>query len=122
MTVVLVEDDIGMRGALARVLEIAGLKVEAFASAEDCLASSIATRADCLVCDIRLPGESGFDLRRRLVRDGSTAPVIFITAHDSPATRGEARRVGAAAFLQKPFAGRTLISAVREATRSTTGH
>lgn len=122
MTVVLVEDDVGMRGALARVLEIAGLKVEAFASAEDCLASNIATRADCLVCDIRLPGESGFELRRRLVRDGSTAPVIFITAHDSPAARGEARQVGAAAFLQKPFDGRTLIGAVREATRSTTGH
>jgi two-component system, LuxR family, response regulator FixJ len=111
MTVVLVEDENGLRGALTRVLEIAGLKVEAFASAEDCLASNMATHADCLICDTRLPGESEFDLRRRRARVGSAVPVIFIAAHDS----------GAAVFLEKPFNGRTLIGAVRKATRPPAG-
>jgi FixJ family two-component response regulator len=121
MNVVIVEDDIGMRMALARVLQIAGHKVEAVASAEDCVVSTAAPRADCLVFDIRLPGESGFDLHKRLARSGSKAPVIFITAHDSAAARGKAMQSGAAAFLTKPFEGRALIGAVSEAIRSQAG-
>lgn len=118
LTVVVVEDDDGMRGALARLLKLAGFKVWAFASAEDLLASSVAATADCLLCDVHLPGMSGFEFRRRLVQAGSAVPLIFITAHDSPAARDEAQRLGAAAYLPKPFVGRTLVDAVREATRS----
>ena len=118
LTVVLVEDDLGMRTALARVLEIAGFGVRAFASAELCLASSAPAKADCFVCDVHLPEDSGFDLHRRLLRAGATAPVIFITAQDSPAARKTAEQLGAAAYLAKPFEGRALVSAVREATRA----
>jgi FixJ family two-component response regulator len=116
-TVVVVEDDAGMRKAVARMLGIAGFRVEAFASAEECLASAAAAKADCFVCDIHLPGASGFALRRRLVDAGSTAQVIFITGHDSPATRNEAARLGGA-YLAKPFEGGALIGAVKEATGS----
>jgi FixJ family two-component response regulator len=118
LTVVVVEDDSGMRSALTRVLEIAGFKVEAFVSAEDCLASGITASADCIVCDVHLPGASGFELGRRLAQGGSRAPVIFITAHDSSAARDEAEQLGAAAYLPKPFEGRALVGAVRDATRS----
>ena len=117
-TVVVVEDDAGMRSAVARMLGIAGFRVEAFASTEDCLASGVAASAGCFVCDVHLPGASGFALCHRLAQAGSTAPVIFITAHDSPAARDEARRLGANAYLSKPFEGRVLIDAVRDATRS----
>jgi FixJ family two-component response regulator len=120
-TVVLVEDDLGMRTALKRVLEIAGLKVDAFASAEACLASGAAVNSSCLVCDVHLPGDSGFDLHRRLLQAGAAAPVIFITARDSPATRAAAEQLGAAAYLAKPFDGRVLVDAVKEATRPRCG-
>ncbi|MGA8050759.1 MAG: response regulator [Burkholderiales bacterium] len=118
MTVLLIEDDEGLRTALARVLEIAGFKVASFASAEDCLASGIVADADCAVCDVQLTGQSGFELARRLAQDGSAIPVIFITAHDSAATRAGAQQLGAAAYLPKPFDGHALLGAVREATRS----
>lgn len=117
LTVVLVEDDLGMRTALERVLEIAGFDVRAFASAEQCLASSAPANAGCLVCDVHLPADSGFDLHQQLLRVGVTAPVIFITAQDSPAARKTAEQLGAAAYLTKPFEGRALVSAVREATQ-----
>lgn len=42
--------------------------------------------------------------------------MIFITAHDSPAARDQAARLGAAAYLPKPFAGRALVDAVMQAT------
>jgi FixJ family two-component response regulator len=113
-----VEDDVGMRTALRRVLEVAGFRVEAFISAEACLASDAPRTADCLVCDVHLPGDSGFGLRRRLAQSGATAPVIFITAQDSPAAREAAEQLHAAAYLAKPFDGRTLVRAVSEAIRS----
>lgn len=116
MAVVVVEDDAGMRSAVARMLGIAGFEVAAFASAEDCLASGAAASADCIVSDVQLPGASGFALCERLAQSGSTAPVIFITAYDSPATRAAAERLGGRAYLRKPFEGRVLVDAVRQAT------
>jgi FixJ family two-component response regulator len=116
-TVAVVEDDSGMSSALERVLRLAGFSVEVFVSAEAYLLSGGAARAECLVCDVSLPGISGFELRWRLAQAGSTAPIIFITAHDSPEARDEARQLGAAAYLPKPFDGRALVGIVRHATR-----
>jgi FixJ family two-component response regulator len=120
-TVVLVEDYLGMQTALKRVLEISGFNVQAFVSAELCLASSASANADCFVCDVHLTGDSGFDLCRQLAQGGSKVPVIFITARDSPAVRATAEQLGAAAYLAKPFDGRMLVSAVKEATRTRLG-
>jgi DNA-binding response OmpR family regulator len=121
LTVVLVEDDPGMRTALKRVLEIAGFDVRDFASAELCLASGAPANTDCFVCDVHLPGDSGFDLCRQLARAGSRVPIIFITARDSPAARAAAEQLGAAAYLTKPFDGRALVSVVKEAMRPRRG-
>ena len=114
--IVIVEDDDGSRRAYERVLNAAGFRAQAFASAETLLDGDAAGHAACLVLDIRLPGLSGFELRRELVRTGTAqAPVIFITAHDEPAARAQAEAFGAAAYLPKPFAGRALVEAVARA-------
>lgn len=117
-TIVLVEDDDGLRSALVRILELAGYRVESYPSAEDALAAGAAARAACVVCDVYLPRESGFALCRRLSQGGTRPPVIFITAHDLPAVHAEAASVGAADLLIKPFAGRRLVEAVRAALPS----
>ncbi|MGB8434819.1 MAG: response regulator, partial [Burkholderiales bacterium] len=107
--VMIVEDDDSSRQAFERMLNAAGFRVESFATAEMLLESEAAASAACLVLDIHLPGMSGFELRRELGRTGGKQPaVIFITAHDDPAARAQAEALGAAAFLPKPFAGRTL--------------
>ncbi len=114
--IVVVDDDDGLRQALGRVLDAAGFQAETFASAETLLESDAAARAACLVFDIHLPGLSGFELRRELVRTGAAQPpVIFITGHDEPAAREQAEALGAAAYLPKPFAGRALVDAVARA-------
>jgi FixJ family two-component response regulator len=61
---------------------------------------------------------SGLELYRWLVQCGSEAPVIFVTAHDEPALREEAERLGASSFLAKPFPGRMLLDAVAQALES----
>lgn len=117
-TIVLVEDDDGLRSALTRILELAGYRVESFPSAEEALAADAAGRAACIVCDVYLPRESGFALCRQLARGGVHPPVIFITAHDLPNVHAEAEALGAANLLIKPFAGRRLVEAVRAALPS----
>ena len=114
-TILVVEDDASMSQAITRILRAGGFEVAVFRCAEAALEADVAKTADCLVLDIRLPGMSGFDLYRRLVNGDSEAPVIFITAHDEPAIRQEAEKLGARSFLPKPFLGRMLLNAVAQA-------
>jgi FixJ family two-component response regulator len=113
--IVVVEDDASMSQAIERILRVGGFAVVMFASAEAALEAGATTTAGCLVLDIRLPGMSGFELYRELVLSGGQPPVIFITAHDEPAIREEAERMGARSYLAKPFSGRTLLDAVTQA-------
>lgn len=53
---------------------------------------------------------SGLDLQRRLKNDGSTLPVIIITAFDDDRTREEAERLGCLACLRKPCEAETILA------------
>lgn len=121
--VFLVEDDGSIRQALERVLRGAGYDVDAFDSAESMQdgsqAAPLAECCDCVVCDVRLPGLSGFELHRRLAGRGPMPPWIFITAHDDPAVRQQAQRDGAACLL-KPFRGSALLTLLAQMLRSQT--
>src|SRR5262245_57650193 len=110
--IVVVEDDESMSQAIERILRAGGFVALTFASAEAALEAGVIAASACLVLDISLPGMSGFDLYRRLRPAGEQLPAIFITAHDEPAMRREAERLGARSFLSKPFSGRTLLDAV----------
>jgi FixJ family two-component response regulator len=113
--VVVVEDDPGMREALEKVLRAGGVVQAMFPSAEALLESGAADEAGCLVLDIRLPGLSGLELYRQLSTRGPVPPVIFMTAYDDKASRKEAERLGAAAYLLKPFGGKELVLAIHRA-------
>jgi FixJ family two-component response regulator len=115
-SVVVVEDDASMRGAIERLLRTASFQPVMFSSAEDLLQTNAVTTAGCLIFDVRLPGLSGFELHQRLAAAGKIPPVIFITAHDTPSAREQAQDRGK--FLSKPFPGRELVDAVKSATQS----
>ncbi|WP_116813381.1 response regulator transcription factor [Steroidobacter cummioxidans] len=109
-TVIIVEDDIGLNRAVARLLSIAGFHSRSFDSAEKLLESDAAPGADCFVFDIHLPGMTGVELLERLDAADIHRPVIFITAHDDLHTRHVAR--AGASYLTKPFTGQALIQAI----------
>ena len=111
----IVDDDPSVRRALRRLLQGVGYGVEAFASADEFLASAPIGRIACLVLDIRLDGMTGLDLQERLAGLKSAIPIVFITAHDDAVTRLRVQQTGAAAYLPKPFDGATLLAAVRSA-------
>jgi two-component system response regulator FixJ len=114
--VLVVEDDDGMREAIESLLDAAGISNTAYASAEALLAGGAIDRASCVVSDIKLPAMSGLELLGALRARGGQPPVIVITAHDVPGLRLEAQRLGAAAFLAKPFVGNALLTAIENVT------
>jgi FixJ family two-component response regulator len=113
-SIVVVEDDAGMKKAIERLLRAAGFQPVSFASAEELLQTEAADSAACLVLDIHLPGLSGLELGRLLVTSDRAKPVIFITAQDEAPLRDEARRLGCA-YFRKPFEGKKLLEAIRAA-------
>ncbi len=112
-----VEDDEAMRDSLVELLEEAGYKPRAYASAEEFLARGATAEPGCVVSDLRMPGIDGMTLLRRLRADGSGLPLILITGHGDVPMAVNAMRVGAVDFLEKPFEPDALLGAIAMALR-----
>jgi FixJ family two-component response regulator len=110
-----VDDDDSVRESLPDLLRELGFEAEAFASAEEFLASDHAGRARCLVLDVTMPGMSGPELQEELARRGRTIPIVFITAHQDERIRAGVLAAGAVACLFKPFSDTALLDAVNAA-------
>src|SRR6516225_11157585 len=76
-----IDDDESVRESLPDLLQEFGFAVEAFASAEEFLASGRVGETRCLILDIAMPGMSGLDLQRELLLRQWKVPIVFITAH-----------------------------------------
>ena len=113
----IVDDDVSVRRSTRRLLHSAGLRVEAFASAEEFLMSGRAEETACLVLDLRMPGMNGLQLQRRLAEDSNPVPIVFVTAHSSPEEERQALQAGAIQFLQKPISKEVLLLAIRNALK-----
>ena len=112
--VYLVDDDISIREAMTELLELLGLAVISFESAESFLRHERADSAACLILDLQLPQMSGLELQRRLAQS-SNLPVIFITGHGDIPSSVRAMKGGALEFLTKPVDREALTLAVRAA-------
>jgi FixJ family two-component response regulator len=115
--VTIVDDDQAVRDALSNLLESVGMRVEAFASAEDFVNSGRLNRTTCLILDIQLRGMSGLELQRELAAGKRLIPIIFITAHGQNGIREQALRDGAVGFFYKPFSSVALLNTVHSALR-----
>jgi FixJ family two-component response regulator len=113
--VCVVDDDAPLRRAMKRLLKASGYGVETFGSAEEFLAARHVPPPDCLVLDIRLGGINGFQLYDRLRAEGLSIPTVFITGHDDVGLREQARKVGAAGYVRKPFDEQSLVTAIEAA-------
>jgi len=113
--VAVVDDDESVCRSFSRLLRVARYQPVTYHSAEDFLADKNQPHFDCLVLDIQLDGISGLELRKRLAAVGNSTPVVFITAHDNPATRTEAEASGCAGYFRKTDSGETILNAIRNA-------
>ncbi len=113
LTIYLIDDDASVRRALGRVMSLARLEWEAYASAEAFLASAKPAGLGCIVADMTLTGMSGLDLKAELDARGIHLPFILLTAHDTEETRNAARVAGAAAYFRKPVDIEALLDAIQ---------
>jgi FixJ family two-component response regulator len=113
--VFVVDDDAPMRESLKNLLRSVGLRVEAFASAQEFLRSTRPDAPGCLVLDVRLPGLSGLDLQKQMAEGDREIPIIFITGHGDIPMTVQAMKAGAVEFLTKPFRDQELLDAIQHA-------
>jgi FixJ family two-component response regulator len=114
----IVDDDAPVREALKNLMRSARFDVEAFASAEEFLASDRLDKTQCLILDLYLPGMTGFDLQEHLNAERRNIPIIFITAHADEPSRRRALQSGAVDMLGKPVRREALFQAIQSAIQS----
>jgi FixJ family two-component response regulator len=112
-SVFIVDDDESVRASLRLLVESAGHRAVTFVSAEEFLQSGSMKDARCLILDIRMPGMGGFELKEHLTASESRIPVIFITGHDRFGMEERAMKLGAIAYLRKPFDVQSLLDAIQ---------
>lgn len=114
-TVFVVDDDVSVRKALARLLTSVGFGVETFPGAAELLARSPSQEHGCVLLDIKMPGTTGVELQQMLKTARIEMPVIFLSAHADVPLTVRAMKEGALDVITKPFQEDCLLDAVRRA-------
>lgn len=112
----LIEDDDALRRELSEVLEIQGFTVEVsgdFASAAD---EAVASNAECVILDLKLPGTSGQAICRD-IRGKSNVFIIVLTSSESEFDEVTCMNLGADGYLTKPYSPAVLIAHIQSALR-----
>jgi two-component system OmpR family response regulator len=117
MHIILAEDDPALAESTARALRTQGWVVDHTPRGEPVPASVKADPYDLVILDIGLEGIDGFETLKRMRAQGSTLPVLMLTARDAVEDRVRGLEMGADDYLVKPFALAELIARVRVLTR-----
>lgn len=112
--ILIVDDEERLRKALERSLCQGRCRAQAVASAEEALASLRERKIDLVITDLVMPGMDGMALVRRVRNTYAGTKTIIITAYGSAESRQEARTLGVACYLAKPFDLSYLRSRVNE--------
>jgi FixJ family two-component response regulator len=113
-TVIIVDDDPGIRDALGSLVRSVGLQPIAMESLPEFLREGRPQGPTCLVLDVRLPGRSGLDFQRELAVADISVPIIFITGYGDIPMSVQAMKGGAVEFLTKPFRDQDLLDAIQQ--------
>jgi len=114
-TVLVVDDDAGIRESAAMALEKIGLKTLQAGDVPSALQLLRAHRVDVVLSDIYMPGETGLTLLQAIAERRDPPRVILMTARGTIETTALAQRIGAFDYLAKPFDLGDLIARVRAA-------
>ena len=116
-SILIVDDEAGVRAALAGILGDEGYAVEAVESGEDCLAALETRRYDLVLLDVWLPKMDGLETLERLRGLDPEVPVVVMSGHGNIETAVKAVRMGARDFVEKPLSLEKILLVVRNALR-----
>ena len=107
-----VDDNNDQREALVFMLQTEGYEVQSYASAKAFLAGNMPSVPGVLILDLQMPEMNGLELQAELNRQGSTLPVIFLSAHGDLPQAVKAMKQGSCDFLEKPAEADLLLETV----------
>ncbi|WP_343439792.1 response regulator [Enterobacter hormaechei] len=122
MRILLVEDDLMIGDVVANSLRDASYAVDWMKNGNDALASCFAQHYDIVLLDLGLPGQDGFSVMNALRRQGSSVPVVIVTARDALTDRLHGLDSGADDYLIKPFEFSELLARIRAVLRRHNGN
>jgi DNA-binding response OmpR family regulator len=121
MRILVVEDDKALRHSLEATLHEAGFEARCIDSGEQALRLESSEVFDAAILDIGLPDIDGFEVLRTLRLQGSSTPVLMLTARDALSDRVAGLDLGADDYLVKPFAPSELVARLRAIVRRRQG-
>ncbi|WP_423141802.1 response regulator FixJ [Parablastomonas sp. CN1-191] len=113
--VYVIDDDESARQSLEFLLDVAGIRVRSFGSADAFLAASPPLDGACIVTDVRMPGTGGIELAEALKARAEAVPVIVVTGHADVPLAIQAMKAGVTDFIEKPFDDEAMLRAIRGA-------
>ena len=119
--VLALDDDPSVRQMIADYLTDNDVRVTTLASGREIADVMAREMIDLLVLDVRLPGENGMQIARKL-REESDVPIIILTALKDEADRVMGLELGADDYLTKPFSPRELLARIRALLRRSRAH
>src|SRR5687768_13750032 len=117
-SILIVDDEPGIRDTLRGVLEDEGFAVETAATGEACMKAATAQNFACILLDIWLgKGIDGLDTLKRLREEGNDSPVVMISGHGNIETAVKSTKLGAFDFIEKPLSLERTVLTVKNALR-----
>ncbi len=116
-SILIVDDERGIRETLRGVLEDEGFDVETVASGEACLKAAETINFNCILLDVWLPKIDGLETLKRLREEGNDSAVVMISGHGNIETAVNATKLGAFDFIEKPLSIEKTVLTVRNAIK-----
>ncbi len=116
-SILIIEDDPTMLAALKRNFEFVGYSVATAMDGRKGLAAALNLRPDLILLDVMLPEINGYDVCRRLRKEGFTAPIVLLTAKGNESDIVRGLDLGADDYVPKPFSIDVLLARVNARLR-----
>ena len=116
-TILIVEDDTGIRMILQDALSGQGYDVTTAAEGEKGLELALSLKPDLLILDVMLPLMDGFEICKRVRHEGLTSPILMLTVKDEEVDKILGLELGADDYVTKPFSLKELSARVRALIR-----
>jgi DNA-binding response OmpR family regulator len=115
--VLVVDDEVGVRTALARGLMAEGMEVVTAADGPTALQTALKGTFDVILLDVIIPGLSGYRVLERLRAAGVDTPVLLVSAKDGEVDQADGLDLGADGYVVKPFSFLVLLARIRALLR-----
>lgn len=115
--ILIVEDEPAMRTGLCDNLEFEGYEVETAVNGEEGQSKILNNKYDLILLDVMMPKISGFDVCRKIRKEGIDTPVILLTAKGEEIDKVLGLELGADDYITKPFSLRELLARIKAVLR-----